>query len=263
MQTQLLFYKNAVPVSASKHKDTSLRSDGTYAYAAEVNSVPLVAAEFRAAASDCCVVFAGEGNDIIPVVILGFRDRENLYVDEGGHWTGRYVPAFMRRYPFVFGQAEDADNFTLYVDEDFDGLNKNGEGERLFDSRGERTAYLNQILDFMREYQAQFVRTRAFCKAIADLDLLEPMQAQYTMPDGSPGRLSGFSAINRDKLKALTGEPLERMLRNDELELLYIHLQSLNNLQPLLAKAAGDVAPGPEADTPVEDAANKTKKKKK
>ncbi len=256
MQTQLLFYRNAVPVSASKHKDTSLRSDGTFSYAAEVNSVPLVAAEFRAAASDSCIVFAGEGDEVIPVVILGFRDKENLYVDDEGRWTGRYVPAFMRRYPFVFGQTEDTENFTLYVDEEFDGLNTNGEGERLFDSRGERTAYLNQVLDFMREYQAQFVRTRAFCKAIRELDLLEPMQAQYTMPDGSPGRLSGFSAINRDKLKALTGETLERMLRNDELELLFIHLQSLNNLQPLLAKAAGGPAPDPEAETPVEDAAS-------
>lgn len=255
MQTQLLFYRNAVPVSAKKHKDMSLRSDGTYTYAAEVNSVPLVAAEFRAAAADSCVVFAGEGEEIIPVVILGFRDRENLYVDAEGRWTGRYVPAFMRRYPFVFGQAEAAENFTLYVDEEFEGLNEDGEGERLFDSRGERTAYLNQVLDFMREYQAQFVRTRAFCKAIAELDLLEPMQAQYTMPDGSPGRLSGFSAISREKLKALSGDVLEKMLRNDELELLFVHLQSLNNLQPLLAKAAGGVVPGPEDETPVEDAA--------
>lgn len=238
METQLLFYKRAVPVSSEAHKDVSLRVAGDYTFAKEVNSVPLVAAEFRAAAPDSTIVFAGEGDEVMPVVILGLRDKENLYVDPDGSWNGRYIPAFMRRYPFVFASSEDGKNFTLFIDDEYDGVNKDGEGEKLFDSRGERTSYLGQVLDFMREYQSQFARTKAFCKRLHELGLLEPMHAQYTLPDGSPGRLAGFSAVNREKLKELSGETLEQMLKTDELELLFVHLQSLNNLQPLMEKVA-------------------------
>lgn len=246
MDTQLLIYKQAVPVSSEVHKDVSLRVAGNYSFAKQVNSVPLVAAEFRAAAPDSAIVFAGEGDEIMPVVILGLRDKENLYVDAGGSWNGRYVPAFMRRYPFVFASSEDGKNFTLFIDEDYDGVNKDGEGEKLFDSRGERTSYLGQVLDFMQEYQTQFARTKAFCKRLHELGLLESMHAQYTLPDGSPGRLAGFSAVNREKLKGLTGETLEQMLRTDELELLFIHLQSLSNLQPLMKKVVAMVATAEE-----------------
>lgn len=256
METQLLFYKRAVPVSSEAHKDVSLRSGGKYGFAAEVNSVPLVAAEFRAAASDCTIVFAGQGKEVMPVVILGLRDKQNLYVEADGSWNGRYIPAFMRRYPFVFASGQDGKSFTLFIDEEYEGVNRDGEGEKLFDSRGERSMYLNQVLDFMREYQAQFTRTKAFCERLVDHDLLEPMHAQYTMPDGSPGRLAGFLAVNRDKLKALPDEVVRQMLATDELELLFVHLQSMNNLQPLLRKVAGsdpaEPATAREAEAPLD-----------
>lgn len=233
MANQLLFYKSAVPLSSETHRDVSVRTDGNYGFADTVNSVPIVAAEFRPAASDCAIVFAGEGDAVFPVVILGLHESENLYVDANKAWNGRYIPAFIRRYPFVFAAAEGENQFTLCIDTEYEGVNSENEGERLFDSRGERTKYLEGVLGFSKDYQAQFVRTQALCKRLTDLELLEPMQAQYRTPSGETGRLNGFSAVNRDKLKALEGETLEQMLRTDELELLFVHLQSLNNLQPL------------------------------
>ncbi len=233
MANQLLFYKSAVPLSSEEHRDFSVRTDGTYGFADTVNSVPIVAAEFRPAASDCAIVFAGEGDTVFPVVILGLQESENLYVDADKSWNGRYVPAFVRRYPFVFATGEDENSFTLCIDTEYEGLNSDNEGERLFDSRGERSSYLEGILGFAKDYQAQFVRTQTFCKRLSELELLEPMQAQYRTPAGDTGRLNGFSAVNREKLKALSGETIEQMLQTDELELLFVHLQSLSNLQPL------------------------------
>jgi hypothetical protein len=39
---------------------------------------------------------------MMPVVLLGMRDKENLYVNESNQWEAKYIPAFIRRYPFVF-----------------------------------------------------------------------------------------------------------------------------------------------------------------
>ena len=44
-----------------------------------------------------------------------------------------------------------------------------------------------------------------------ELDLLEPMQAQIDMASGERLSLSGFWAVNRAKLKALSGEKLAEL----------------------------------------------------
>lgn len=178
---------------------------------------------------------------------MGLQDAKNFYLDADNTWNGRYLPAFIRRYPFVFAASDDTKSFTLCIDTEYEGVNTENEGERLFDSRGERTGYLEKVLGFTRDYQAQFVRTQEFCKRLVELDLLEPMEAQFSTASGGGGRLNGFSAVNREKLKLLTGDTLEQMLVTDELELLFIHLQSLNNLQLLAERIEKSNDSEPEA----------------
>jgi hypothetical protein len=259
MPKQLLIYERAVPVSPQRHKDLSIKSGSSFAYAKAVNSVPLMAAEFPNAAAEQAVVFSGQGDDVVPVVLLGVRDDENLFVGSNGKWLGRYVPAFLRRYPFVFSSSDDGKNFTLCVDEDFEGANREGRGERLFDEDGERTQYLQSVLGFLQAYQVQFQRTLAFTKRLVELNLLEPMQARFTMRDGRALTLGGFQAVNRERLRALSGAQLAALNAADELELIYIHLQSLKQLSVTAERIgagsqeqtapAGSEATAPEVET--------------
>ena len=257
MTKQLMIYERAVPVSSERHRDWSLRSGDDYGFARGVNSVPLLAAEFIAAASEYTIVFAGDAENVFPSVILGMRDNENSHVDADGAWTGGYIPAFLRRYPFVFARSDDGGTFTLCLDEEFDGFNKDGKGERLFDSDGKRTQYLETMLNFTREYQTLFDRTQLFCKRLKDLDLLQAGTAQFNLPDGQSS-LAGFYTIDREKLKALPAETLAEMAKTDELELCYVHMQSLNNLTPMARRIAGagaGAAPKANGAAPARDAA--------
>ncbi len=248
MATQLLIYERAVPVSQQRHRDWYIKTGADYGFASKVNSVPLVAAEVTVAAQTYPVVFAGEG-DLVPVVLLGVRDGENLFVDKDGAWDGKYIPAFVRRYPFVFSSTDDGKTFTLCLDEDFSGVNTEGRGERLFDQDGERTQYLKNVLNFLQVYQAQFQRTQALCKKLADLDVFEPMQAQVRLKSGQSLTLGGFRVISRDKLKALPAETLGELAKADELEVIYAHLASLRNFGPMVERmgATGSAAPAEEA----------------
>lgn len=230
MTKQAIFYEQAVPVSKQRHSDLSVRTGTDYSYARNVNSVPVTAIEFPGAAAEFAIVFAGTKDATMPVVVLGVAPGVNQYVDDKGTWTARYIPAFVRRYPFVFSRSEDGSRFTLCIDETFSGCNRDGRGERLFDSEGERTQYLKSILGFLQEYQAHFDRTQAFCRKLHDLELLEPMQAQFTTREGRKHSLSGFLAVSRDKLKALPDEKLGELMRSGELELAFAHLHSLRNL---------------------------------
>jgi hypothetical protein len=230
---QLLIYEKAAPVTTQRHGDWSIKSGSGYAFAGEVNSVPLTTVEFANSASEYTIVLTGDGDQIMPAVILGMRDQENLYLQNNGSWDARYIPAFVRRYPFVFASSADGKTFTLCIDEEFEGCNSDGKGERLFDADGNQTQYLKGVLAFLQDYQAQFERTRAFCRKLKELNLLEPMQAMVTLGTGEQSSLAGFMGIERERLKALSGEQLAELARTDALELAYLQLHSLRNLSAL------------------------------
>lgn len=244
MAKQLLIYDQAVPVNAEAHKDVSVKTSGSYDFAAEVNSVPIVAAEFAAAAADCVIVFAGTEEAVFPAVLLGVESDRNDYLDTDGNWTGRYVPAFLRRFPFIFAQAPDSEQLTLCIDESYGGVNSDGKGERLFDADGARTQYLEGQLTFATQYQRQFERTKIFCDRLLKLGLLEPAVANFTGDDAKPRRLSGFFRINRERLKEIDDETMSQMFHNDELELCYVHLHSFSNIETLSGKIAENAARG-------------------
>jgi hypothetical protein len=256
MTARMLFYEKAVPVNRERHSDCSV-DIADYKFCRGVNSVPLMAAEFTLAALEYPIVFAREGEAVHPVVILGLRSRENLYVSDSGAWLGKYIPAFVRRYPFVFSASEDGGRFLLCVDEAFSGFRRDGRGERLFGDDGEPTPYVSRVLRFLQDYRAQFLRTRDFGRRLSALGLLESMQALVPFADGQIS-LRGFNVVNRRKLRTLAGEQLAELARADELQLVYLHLQSLRNFDsvrerlPMLMPVADDAPPtGRRAPQPI------------
>lgn len=266
MAKQLLIYEQLITLNKDRHKDWSIKQGADYEFARNLNSIPLVAAEIPHAAADFAVVFAGEGDQVVPVAITGLREKENLYVGDSGEFTARYIPAFLRRYPFVFASTGESDTFTLCIDEEYAGCNQDGKGERLFDAGGEQTRYLKNVLAFLKEYQVQYQRTRIVGQRLKELGLLEPMSAQFTMRNGEKVNLTGFMAVDRERLKALTGERFKSLAQTDELELIYIHLNSMKNFTAMLEKAGlarhADTAPPADKPAAKAKAAKKTAKKK-
>lgn len=245
MTKQLMFYEKAVPVNSQRHKDWSIEKTKDFAFAREVNSVPLMAVEFPSAMADYVIVFAGD-QAVVPVVLLGLRDAENLYLTEGQGWNAKYIPAFVRRYPFVFSNGPKGGTFTLCVDEEYPGCNQEGRGDRLFDDAGQRTKYLENMLEFVSKFQEHGLRTQAFCNKLKELNLLDPMQAEFTSNTGKKLRLKGFMAVNKDRLKDLKGEQFVELAKNGGLELIYLHLQSMRNLGALGTRAGAKTLFGEE-----------------
>jgi len=247
MSKQLLIYETAVPVSAARHRKSSVEPIAGYAFSAGVNAVPLMAVEFLRAAAEYAIVFTAAGDEVAPAVVLGIRGDQNLYLSSDSTWKAKYIPAFIRRYPFVFSTTTDGKTLTLCIDESFPGLNQDGRGQRLFGEDGKPAPYVDTVLKFLQEYQAQFERTRAFCKRIKDLGLLEPMQAQVVTPKGGKMTLSGFLGVSRAKLRDLGPEALGTMAKTDELELLYLHLYSMRNFDEVKDRLFGTMAANEES----------------
>lgn len=229
MTTQQLIYETAVPVNSGRHANYSVEVGNDYSFVRKLNSLPLMAVEFPHAAPDYAIVFAGTAEAVTPVVILGVRGEENLFLSKEGSWDARYIPAFVRRYPFVFSASGDEKTFTLCIDEKFKGLNNEGRGQALFAEDGKPSEYVDGVLKFLQEYRGQHQVTQQFSKRLVELGLLESMEAQFTLSSGEKMLLNGFMVVSRDKLKALPPETLADLAKTDELELIYLHLQSMRN----------------------------------
>ncbi len=236
MTKSMLIYEKVVPLNKQRHSSWGIQSDGTFAFAKDVNSVPLTGVEFAAATNEFSVVFSKTAEGAMPIAILGVRKGENLFVDDQGRWLAKYVPAFIRRYPFVFSTADQGETLTLCLDEAYPGCKADGTGEKLFNSDGGNTEYLDKVIAFLRDYQEHYQRTLWFGKKLEELDLLEPMGAQFNTPDGQKGSLSGFFVISREKLKKLTDAQLAELVKNDALELIYLHLNSMQNLKDTIRR---------------------------
>lgn len=233
-----IFYKNVVPLNKEQHKKLYIEPVDGYGFAAETNSLYIAAIEFIKCVSEYVIVFGKDKKEnVYPVVLMGLKANENLYVDKDGKWHADYIPAYARRYPFILAAPEENNgNFAVCIDEGFTGFNTAKEGQALFDDKGNESALLKQAVDFLQDYQKNVQITTAFCNNLAKLDLLEPMQANVEMKTGDKFAIGGFHCINRTRLKALEQDKLTELVKSDQLELIYAHLLSLNNVSKLMNK---------------------------
>jgi hypothetical protein len=238
---QLMFYEKVVPVDRARHARWSVRqeSDG-FGFARGAAAAPLMSAEFLPAATQYPIVFAKSDGGYSPVAMLGIETGCSLFVDEQGSWTGDYIPAFIRRYPFAFSASNDGSRYTLCIDESYSGCDPTGRtGEKLYSENDEPSPYLKSALEFARGFEVEHRRTREFCRLLAAHDLLEQMNAELVMPSGARRRLAGLHVVSRARLKKLEGEALADFFRRDALELIYFHHASLKNLEKLRLRANG------------------------
>ncbi len=232
MTKQLLIYEKAVPVSSNRHKSMSVqRMD--YSYASDLNAVPIVIGEFGKIALEYPIVFTRVGERIEAVALLGFRDRENLYLNEDGTWDANYVPAFIRRYPFVFHHRDEAEQFVLCIDESYPGVNSEGLGQRLFDDAGEGSDYLKRMLDFTTSYQKEALMSQTFGDRLIALDILGQAEVTFTQENGAKAATRGMIAIDKERLAKLPAEKLAELMEFGDLERIYAHLISLANIDKL------------------------------
>ncbi|MBL4917153.1 SapC family protein [Szabonella alba] len=235
MTRQMLIYENAEVITREAHGDLCVAPVTGLGFAAGLNSLPLLAAEFEQIAAQCPIVFAGEGEAMTPVALLGLAEGQNLFIDANGKWTARYLPAFLRRYPFIFTETPgDEDRLTLCIDTGFEAVNREGRGERLFDSDRNRTQYLENALNFTSEYQTAFRATRMLTARLRELDLMEPASINATLPDGQKLVLGGFQRVQPDRVHALNDAEILALYRSRMLDMIHLHLASLGQMQTLL-----------------------------
>lgn len=235
---ELLFYQEPAFLNREVHKTLRFSASANYAFSSDVNSVPLTGIEFFEASRDMPVLFSqdDEGH-FFPLALLSLMESGHKQLQTSGSWENSYIPAFVRRYPFAL-----TDEGTVCFDQTAENF-KEEEGELLFDEQGENSETLNNIIQFLNNYEQQYKATRSFCDACKEEELFKPFNLQILLDKDNPLRLEGLFVLDEEKLNQLSDEVVNNWFRSGWLAWSYAHLHSLGALNRLVKRQQDDVQP--------------------
>lgn len=221
------------------HPDLRVITDRSAEYGDDVMFALAFPFEFRSIQACYPILFHADANgNPYPVALFGFKEKENLFLDESG-WHASYVPAMIRRQPFLIGYqgAEGTDDAekarVLSIDLDHPRVSE-AEGEPLFQPLGGYTPFLEDMADLMEQIYQGYRHNKLFMQLLQEHELIESVTLDITLDDGSQNQLLGFSTIDEQKVQQLPGTALEQFSQQNLLMSLFMVLASTVNLRSLI-----------------------------
>jgi hypothetical protein len=238
---EALFYSAPEPLSKEAHGKLGIRNiEAPYAFTARTHLVPVTVTEFGPAALCYPLIFIGP--ELTCVAVMGVNANENLFVDEKGVFAAdAYLPAYVRRYPFVLANDAAAQRMVVCIDRNAPMISD--KPDAAFFENGDVSQYTKNAIDFCNNFEGEAQRTQSFVSLLKDLDLFEEKQALYNPPPGpngltpAPQVVAQYQGVSEAKLGALPAEKLKELRDNGALSQIYAHLVSLLGWDRLLVKA--------------------------
>ncbi|MDY7097845.1 MAG: SapC family protein [Pseudomonadota bacterium] len=252
-QPQLpLFYKDLLPVNSQEHGDWKVSPFDNADFLASTHAIPLTVDEFVDAQRNYPIVFTA-GDNPLPIALFGLNEGVNTFIGDDGKLVANvYVPAYIRRYPFILAKLQQgSDDMSLCFDPTAGVVAKQADGQALFDGEGKPTEYTNSVLDFCKKFEESGQRTRAFLEELKKLDILMDGEIAITRSDNpdKPFVYRGFAMVDENKLRELPADTVEALNKNGMLMLIHAHLFSMNLMRTLFERqSAQGKVPTPEAN---------------
>lgn len=244
MSSPMMFYKKPVTLNRDTHRKLRYQAQRDYRFSQEVNSVPLVGDEFFQASRDLSVLFKRDSDGkYFPLALMSLRNNGHDLVSEEGNWTGIYVPAFLRRYPFALTSSGH-----VCIDEKSTAFGLD-EGQALFDKKGSNSEVLLSIVAFLKQYESESDRTSDFCEALSEKMMFKPFNVQITAREQSPVRLDGLFVIDEAVFSRLEGNLLQEWFQKGWVAWIYAHLHSIGTLSQLSDRLNPSAMQEPKNDT--------------
>ena len=230
---------NFVLLNNVDHQDLKIITERSAKYGDDVMYAMTFPHEFRDVQACYPILFQRDKADnFYPLALFGFEPKENLFLEESG-WQAPYVPAMIRREPFLIGFQEQKERVdaekarVLSLDMDHPRVNEET-GERLFQPLGGRTPYLEGAANLLEAIYQGYELNKRFADALQEHDLLESVTFDIVLSDGSKNQLLGFFTISEEKLQQLPGETLERFSKEGFLMPIFMALASMTNIRTLI-----------------------------
>lgn len=177
---------------------------------------------------------------LFPVALFGFENKENLFLSPSG-WDATYVPATMRRGPFLIGFQEDSNDpmadtkRVVTVDVEHPRLNKDM-GQAIFSHNGGYSEYLETISQLLEAVYLGTQQNKQLMQALQTHNLLQPLAMSATLANGQHITLEGFLVIDDEAVQRLSADAVAALQEQGLLMPIYMMVASLSQLRPLLQR---------------------------
>jgi len=232
-----LFYNKLEPLSSSLHPKYTSRAADSAPFLAKAHAIPITVDEFPASQRFYPIVFS-VGDSPVPLALMGLNEGVNVFVDGDGKLLGEtYVPAYIRRYPFMLARINpEAQELSLCFDSTSGLVGEYDEGQPLFDG-DKPSETTNNVLKFCEEFEISAQRTSQFMKELGESGLLIDGEVSIQPAESEqPFVYRGFQMVDEAKFRELRGDELRKMNQNGMLPLLIAHLMSLPLLREIFTK---------------------------
>lgn len=233
-----LFYNDIAPINQIEHSALRMRPITSLAECARTHAIPVIIDEFPRVQRHYPIVFS-TGETPVPIALMGLNEGVNVFLDDRG-WPidpDVYVPAYIRRYPFLLAKLQrGSDELSLCYDPSAGVVGNFEEGEPIFE--GEQPSVATEsILEFCVWFEEGGQATKAFCDELLRLDLLMDGDVAIQAEGfDEPFIYRGFRMIDEDKLHKLKGPEVRRMIKTGMLPLIFAHLFSLSLVRNVFAR---------------------------
>ncbi len=251
----VLFYRQLEPFTVEDHGSLGVSlTPNPYAFLAGTYAVPITADEFQFAAVSYPIIFAAQSK--APLALMGPYPGVNVFIaDDGAMDPDAYVPAYVRRYPFLPVAVEGPRDplgghgrMLLCIDRAATTISDRPEIP--FFENGQHSQYTKDAVESCNKFEELARRTREFLRLLEEHDLFEPMQltAPRANPDGTeapPQKVSDCLRVSEEKLNALPNDVYIKLRDIGIPGLVYAHLLSLSLWPKLLSRYARRKAEAP------------------
>jgi hypothetical protein len=231
-----VLYTKPVALDRAAHAKKHYVPPKDMGFARAATHVPLGMAELAFAARHYPIVFPSAA-PAGPLAILGLEPGKNLFVDAEGRWAeDHYIPAYVRRFPFVFTTAPDG-KFVLCVESTANAIADTGDAP-LFQEDGKPGKIVEDALRFSGDFHAQVTLGHAFGDGLAAHGLLFDNRAQAQLPGGRDVTLQGFRTLDHEKFDKIDDALYLDWRKKGWVAAVHCHLLSLGHWQTLANRAA-------------------------
>ena len=232
-----LLFSDLTPLSSVEHASWKARASEALPAFARQHAIPLTIDEFAVAQRYYPSIFSA-GENPVPLALMGLNEGVNTFVDSEGKLTEQaYVPAYVRRYPFLLARLrEDTDELSLCFDPSAGTIGPFEDGDPLFVD-GQPSDAIKGILGFCEQFEQAGQRTTAFMQELTSAGLLMDGEVSIQVAESDqPFVYRGFQMVNEEKLRDLRGDSLRKMMQSGLLPLVHAHLFSLGIMREIFAR---------------------------
>ncbi len=232
-----LLYKDLVPLNTNDHATWKTKMLDNALFMEGQHAIPLTIEEFVPASRHYPIIFSASDNPV-PLVLMGMNEGVNTFMDDKGQFTNPvYLPAYIRRYPFMLAKLRpESDELSLCFDPTAGSVGDfKKEGNALFED-GKPSEATQAILKFCEDFEQAGAQTYAFMEELVKLELLMDGEVSIQQ-EGSeqPFVYRGFKMVDEEKLRNMRGDELRKLNQNGILALIHAHLFSLQLMRDIFA----------------------------